>query len=82
MNVLVSLSEMLAVEILKPNPCADNLPGIETRVAAYTDALERVLGAPAGSLPIIDPATLRAWFVPAAPACKPRPNPARNRPKR
>lgn len=82
MNVLVSLSEMLAVEILKPDAAAGDLPRIEARVAAYTDALERVLGAPAGSLPIIDPATLRAWFAPAEPARKPRPSPARNRPKR
>lgn len=75
MNVLVSLSEMLAVEILKPNVSAADLPQIEARVAAYTDALERVLGAPAGSLPIIDPETLRAWFAPAAPARKPRARP-------
>ena len=79
MNVLVSLSEMLAVEILNPNPDDADLPLIESRVAAYTDALERVLGAPAGSLPIIDPATLRAWFSPAAPPRKPRANPARSR---
>jgi AcrR family transcriptional regulator len=32
-------------------------------VAAYTDALERVLGAPAGSLNLIDADTLNAWFV-------------------
>jgi hypothetical protein len=31
-------------------------------VAAYTDALERVLGAPAGSLTLMDAATLQEWF--------------------
>jgi TetR/AcrR family transcriptional repressor of nem operon len=35
----------------------------EKMVAAYNDALERVLGAPAGSVNMIDGKTLRAWFV-------------------
>jgi len=83
MNVLVNLSEMLAADILKPNLTPGDIPLIEARVAAYTDALERVLGAPAGALPIIDPATLRAWLTPrAAPPRKPRAAAVRNRPKR
>jgi hypothetical protein len=32
-------------------------------VAAYNDALERVLGAPPGSLNLIDADTLNEWFV-------------------
>ncbi|MEO6061494.1 MAG: TetR/AcrR family transcriptional regulator [Thermoflexales bacterium] len=74
MNVLVDLSEMLAAEVLKPNLTRADIPLIEARVAAYTDALERVLGAPAGSLPIIEPATLRAWLNPV-PARVRRPKP-------
>jgi AcrR family transcriptional regulator len=35
---------------------------IEQTAAAYTDALERVLGAPSHSLMLIDVATLKAWF--------------------
>jgi hypothetical protein len=31
-------------------------------VAAYNDALERVLGAPSGSINLIDTETLEAWF--------------------
>jgi len=36
---------------------------VESTVAAYTDALERVLGTPSGSLRLIDTATLQEWFV-------------------
>ncbi len=32
-------------------------------IAAYTDALERVIGAPAGSLQLIDAETLREWVI-------------------
>jgi hypothetical protein len=32
-------------------------------VAAYNDALERVLGAPAGSLKLMDAESLEEWFV-------------------
>ncbi len=78
MNLLVSLGDAFAGEVLKASADADQLARIETRVAAYTDALERVLGAPAGSLPVIDRPTLRAWFPPPAPAPvrKPRARPA------
>jgi TetR/AcrR family transcriptional repressor of nem operon len=35
----------------------------EKLVAAYNDALERVLGAPAGSVNLMDTETLKEWFV-------------------
>ncbi len=38
---------------------------LETIVAAYTDALERVLGAPAGSVRLIDEETIREWVTSA-----------------
>ncbi len=37
--------------------------GVTVYTAALTDALERVLGAPRGSLNLIDPETLKEWFV-------------------
>ncbi len=37
--------------------------GITVYTAALTDAVERVLGTPAGSLQLIDPETLKEWFV-------------------
>ncbi|TDD23232.1 TetR/AcrR family transcriptional regulator [Nonomuraea diastatica] len=36
---------------------------VEQIIAAHTDAVERVLGAPAGSLTLVDPAALRNWFT-------------------
>jgi AcrR family transcriptional regulator len=41
----------------------DDVRRIESTVAAYTDALERALGAPTGSLPLVDAQTLQEWFV-------------------
>src|SRR5439155_23535520 len=35
---------------------------VESRAAAYTEAFERILGIPAGSLTLIDEPTLRLWF--------------------
>jgi AcrR family transcriptional regulator len=35
---------------------------VEGMLAAYPEAFERLLGAPAGSLRIVDPAILREWF--------------------
>jgi AcrR family transcriptional regulator len=51
-------------------------PGVVQRAfltgAAYNDAIERVLGAPKGSLTVIDAETIHAWFdplvIPAQPA--------------
>jgi AcrR family transcriptional regulator len=43
---------------------ADQIPfeAVEPALAAYSDAYERVLGIPAGSLPIADEQILRQWF--------------------
>lgn len=42
-------------------------------VAAYNDAIERVLGAPQGSLTLIDDQTIRAWFDPVLEPAPPQP---------
>jgi AcrR family transcriptional regulator len=39
-----------------------DLAAVERASAAYTDAVERILGAPAGSVTLVDPGVLRAWF--------------------
>ncbi len=54
-----SVSELL----LSHESDGDTLGRIEGAVAAYTDALERILGAPAGSLVIMDAGTLKEWVV-------------------
>jgi AcrR family transcriptional regulator len=47
--------------ILADPPFPDALPRLERLVAAYTEAIERVLGAPAGTLILMDNRTLKAW---------------------
>jgi hypothetical protein len=41
-----------------------DLAPVEHTVAAYTGALERILGLPDGSVVLVDTATLHAWFDP------------------
>ncbi len=41
----------------------DILPGVQRIIAVYTDALERILGVPSGSLLLASPQTLSEWFV-------------------
>jgi AcrR family transcriptional regulator len=38
------------------------LPDVERKFTQYTSAFERILGAPAGSIDLIDQVVLRAWF--------------------
>jgi len=41
----------------------DALQRLEAIAGAYSQALERILGAPAGSLPLVDVAMLKEWLV-------------------
>lgn len=43
---------------------AADLAEVRSTVAAYTTAMERTVGAPEGSLELVDDKTLRAWFGP------------------
>jgi TetR/AcrR family transcriptional repressor of nem operon len=61
--LVMELGETLGRLLLSFKPEHDDLLRIEDTVAVYTDALERVLGTPKGSLQIIDSETLKAWFV-------------------
>jgi AcrR family transcriptional regulator len=69
--ILQGLSDTI-VDLFISNETNPDPQRIENRVTAYThalsDAMERVLGAPSGSLKLIDPDTLKEWFVPAAEA--------------
>ncbi len=47
--------------LLSDPPIPDALPRLKHLVAAYTEAIERVLGAPAGTLKLVDKKTLKAW---------------------
>lgn len=54
--------ETLGCQILSFDPEGDDMLPIERTVAVYTDALERVLGAPKDSLRFIDSETLKEWL--------------------
>lgn len=63
LSLLIGCGEAVSQLLLRAADLPDALIQAERLVAAYNDALERVLGAPAGSLYLIDPPTLAAWFV-------------------
>ena len=61
-GLILDLKETIGRQVLAAGPDGIDTANLERMISAYTDALERVLGAPAGSLALIDPATLRAWL--------------------
>jgi AcrR family transcriptional regulator len=63
LSLIQNLGETLAGLYLAFDPAHDDMLQIERTAAAYTDALERVLGAPSGSLLLADAQTLREWTV-------------------
>jgi AcrR family transcriptional regulator len=62
LSVIQSMGDAWAELILTPDPPADSLQRAERLVAAYNHALERVLGAPAGSIRLMDVESLHEWF--------------------
>ena len=63
LSLALDLGESLGGLLLSFEPERDDIPRVEGIVAAYTDALERTLGAPTGSLQVVDAETLNEWFV-------------------
>src|SRR5260370_5665036 len=61
--LVMELGETLGRLLLSFDPEHDDMLRIEGPVAGYTDALERVLGAPKDSLQIVDAETLSNWLV-------------------
>ena len=61
-GLILDLDETAGRQVLATGPDRIDAASIERTVAAYADALERVLGAPAGSLVLMEPAALRAWL--------------------
>jgi hypothetical protein len=66
-DVIASLAqdagEAIGALLLSFDPERDDMQRVERTVVVYTDAYERVLGVPAGSLTIVDDQTLKEWFV-------------------
>jgi len=57
------VSENFARLLLAFGPKGGDLQPAMRAVAAYTDAIERVLGAPKDSLCLVDPHTIEEWFL-------------------
>ncbi|HEY5669020.1 MAG TPA: TetR/AcrR family transcriptional regulator [Anaerolineales bacterium] len=62
-SLLQRLGDTFGGLLLSYNPEQGDLRQLEITVAAYTHALERVLGAPSASIVLVDDATLKEWFV-------------------
>jgi AcrR family transcriptional regulator len=62
-SLIQGVGDAFAELLLAHEPRGDELQRAERLVAAYTHALERVLGAPPGSLVIMDAESLKEWFA-------------------
>jgi AcrR family transcriptional regulator len=63
MSIVLDLSDTVAAVVLSTEPRPDALLRLEGTIAAYTYALERALGIPAGSVHLVDLDTLKEWIV-------------------
>jgi AcrR family transcriptional regulator len=68
-SLLQNFGDALIKLILQPERIAEALGQLETVSASHQDAVERILGAASGSLPLFDLTILREWF--------PLPNPSK-----
>jgi AcrR family transcriptional regulator len=66
LSLVQGIGDAFAELLLTREPRGDELQRGERLIAAYNDALERVLGAPAGSLHLMDAESLKEWFVAAS----------------
>ena len=84
LSMILALGDTLALWLLQPGARDDDLQYFETTVAAYTDAIERVLGAAGGSIQLMDTTAIREWVQvkTGAPPSGAPPSPAANRPGR
>jgi hypothetical protein len=63
-SLIQDLNDRLAELLLAAEPGQRTLRTAEHTIAAYTDALERILGVPAGSVVLIKTQTQGPWFDP------------------
>ncbi|MGB8213038.1 MAG: TetR/AcrR family transcriptional regulator [Anaerolineales bacterium] len=57
------IGDSVAELLLSEEPRTDALERLEAIVGAYSEAIERILGAPAGSLLLMDVEILKEWLV-------------------
>jgi AcrR family transcriptional regulator len=63
--------DTLAELLLSEKPPPDALKQLEDIMGAYSESMERILGAPTGSLPLGDVEMLKEWLVAPSSATKP-----------
>jgi AcrR family transcriptional regulator len=63
LQLVLDLSETLGLQMLACQPGTDDVECFAGTIAAYTEALERVLGAPTGSLYLVDLEMMREWVA-------------------
>jgi AcrR family transcriptional regulator len=63
LSMFNSLGDTISGLLLTDEPPPDALSRLENITAAYLDALERILGAPPGSIYLIDTAMLKEWVA-------------------
>jgi AcrR family transcriptional regulator len=66
-KLLISMGEDLgdsvSVLILAPKPEIEKLPQLTAIINAYSDAFERIIGAPTGSLQLLGPEQIKEWIT-------------------
>lgn len=62
LGLMQAFGENFAKLFLEPDP--GSLTFVMETLGAYTDAIERLIGAPAGTLTLIDEETMKLWLVP------------------
>lgn len=67
-SLVQDLNELLADLFLAMAEGRDDWPAVERTVAAYTDALARILGVPDDAVTFVDMTVLRRWFAKGADA--------------
>lgn len=65
-SLVQDLNDTLADLFLAVDAGLDDWRAVEQTVAAHTDALERILGVPDGSVALVDLTVLRQWFAKGA----------------
>ncbi len=61
-GVALSLSDSLVGLMLTPNPDQEVYQKTQAFLDAYFDTIERILGAPAGTFPVLDIEVFKDWF--------------------
>jgi AcrR family transcriptional regulator len=63
LSLVTSVSDTMGGVLLSDEPAEIQLSRLESMATVYTDALERVLGAPRGSITLVDSELLKEWVV-------------------